>query len=409
MAEVVFITHRIPYPPDKGDKIRSYHILEHLAARHAVHLGTFVDAAEDLRYLDALHSMCASVCAIRLHPSLARIGSLAAFATGESLTERHYRSRRLRQWLRNVTATRPIAAVVGYSSGVGPYLRQRLPGTPRRIMDFVDVDSEKWRQYSQGAAWPQRAIYAREQRRLAVLERRLVRDCDASLFVSDAEAAFFAGQVPEFHAKVIGISNGVDCGFFDPGKVPESPYPAGPTIVFTGMMDYRANVDGVTWFADEVFARVRAALPATRLYIVGARPARQVRALAERAGIHVTGRVPDVRPYIAHASVAIAPLKIARGIQNKVLEALAMNTPVVGTPQAFEGIDAFPGRSPCTAAGPDAFAQAVLRILHRPRSADSRLREFVLERYDWDRRLAALDGLVMGTAETPDAAFAVRA
>lgn len=408
MSDIVYVSHRVPYPPNKGDKIRSFNVLKYLASRHAVHLGTFVDNPGDRRHLDTLRALCASVCAVELAPFSARMKSLAGFFNGEPLTIRYYHSRRLQQWVRQVAAERPLAAIVCSSSGVGPYALQPVAGSPRRIVDFVDVDSDKWRQYSRGARGPLRYVYARESARLAAAERRMAIACDAGLFVSAPEADFFRRQTPALVPKVHALSNGVDAGFFDRRHVPDGPYrePA-PVAVFTGMMDYRANVEGVAWFAREVFPKVRAAVPDAQFYIVGARPAAAIRRLAALPGVHVTGRVDDVRPYVAHAHVAVAPLRIARGIQNKVLEALAMGTPVVGTPQAFEGIAGFPSRADRTAEDPDAFAAAMLEPLNRsrPLQPDARLRDFVLEHYDWERNLALLDALIGGrTAREPAAA-----
>lgn len=401
MSDILYISHRVPYPPNKGDKIRSFNFIKHLAAHHDVHLGTFMDDPADRAHLETLHELCASVCVIELAPFSARLRSLSGFFSGEPLTARYYRNRRLRHWIRRLAAERPLAAVICSSSGVGTYALQPMAGSPLRIVDFVDVDSDKWRQYSRGSRGPLRYVYARESAKLAAAERRMALASDASLFVSTSEADFFRRHVPALVPKVHALSNGVDADFFDLRHVTANPYDgSAPVAVFTGMMDYRANIEGVTWFARRVFPRVREAVPDAQFYIVGARPTAAVRSLAAAPGVHVTGRVDDVRPYVAHAHVAVAPLKIARGIQNKVLEALAMCTPVVGTPQAFEGIAEFPSRADWTAGDPDAFAAAVSGPLSvpRPRQPDMRLRDFVLEHYDWDRNLSFLDVLIEGRA-----------
>jgi sugar transferase (PEP-CTERM/EpsH1 system associated) len=172
----------------------------------------------------------------------------------------------------------------------------------------------------------------------------VARDYDASLFVSAPEAELFRTLAPESSAKIGHFSNGVDTDYFSPDTGHANPYAAGErALVFTGAMDYWPNVDAVQWFCDEVFPVLRQRVPDLRFYIVGSRPAPAVQALGQREGVTVTGTVPDVRPYIAHAAVAVAPLRIARGIQNKVLEAMAMATAVVVSPQALEGIDAEPG------------------------------------------------------------------
>ncbi|HET8551475.1 MAG TPA: TIGR03087 family PEP-CTERM/XrtA system glycosyltransferase [Gammaproteobacteria bacterium] len=396
MNDIVFITHRIPFPPDKGDKIRSYHMLRHLAARYRVHLGTFIDDPRDRVYLDDLRPLCASICAMNLNPKAARLRSLVGLLTGEPLTLRYYRNRHLRRWVRRVLKTQPVAAVIAFSSSTGQY----VPADPmcgRRIMDFVDVDSAKWQQYARSARWPASVVYAREARKLAEVERQIAQTFDAAIFVSSDEAAFFRQAVAGAGSNVYGLSNGVDSDIFDPAQVMDNPYPErGPVIVFTGMMDYRANAEGVGWFAREIFPHIRRRRPDALFYIVGARPTRAVRALAEEPGIRVTGRVTDVKPFVRHAHVAVAPLKVARGIQNKVLEALAMGTPVIGTPQAFEGIAEFPGRAAMTAASPEAFAAAVVDTMgaRDPAQPDATLRRFVQAHYDWDANLGLLDRLI---------------
>jgi sugar transferase (PEP-CTERM/EpsH1 system associated) len=264
-------------------------------------------------------------------------------------------------------------------------------------MDFVDVDSDKWEQYARNARRPMRWLYAREGRELAREEKRIAAAFDAGIFVSSEEAAFFSRQAPELKSKTYGMSNGVDIEFFNPELDYARPYPdSAPVIVFTGMMDYRANVDGVVWFARRVFPLVRAQCPQARFYIVGARPARAIRELAGEPGIYVTGKVADVRPYLAHARLAVAPLQVARGIQNKVLEALAMGKPVIGTRQAFEGIRPSPLLADMIAANPAEFAAAVRRVLVRAElpQCDLRLREFIRERYNWESNLALLDALI---------------
>ncbi|HET6724909.1 MAG TPA: TIGR03087 family PEP-CTERM/XrtA system glycosyltransferase [Gammaproteobacteria bacterium] len=403
MSDIIFLSHRIPFPPNKGDKIRSWHMLKHLAATHRMHLGTFIDDPHDRAYLDELQELCADVCAIDINPRLARLRSLTGLVTGEPLTVSYYRSRRLMAWVRHVLATQSVAGVVAYSSGVAPFVPAGTGAV--RIMDFVDVDSAKWRQYANVASGPARFIYAREARKLAQFERDVAQRFDAALFASPAEADFFRSALGRSAPHVHGMSNGVDTDTFNPDSMGESPYPSGkPVIVFTGMMNYRANVEGVSWFTDQVFPRIRERMPEMLFYIVGARPTRAVRALDSRLGVHVTGRVIDIKPFIRYAHVAVAPLRIARGIQNKVLEALAMGTPVVGTPEAFEGIKAFPDSARMTAANPDDYAAAVVAAVGQrdPASPDVRLRDFVREHYSWDTNLALLDRLLAARKTTID-------
>ena len=236
---------------------------------------------------------------------------------------------------------RPAITFV-YSSNMAPYILD-LPNTGTRVVDLVDVDSEKWRAFAATAKGPMRLVYRRERRKIAELEHRIALDCDLSALVSDAEAGLFKTQHPDRAGSIRAVSNGVDHRYFDPTLDHPPLYDtARPNFVFTGTMDYPPNVDAVVWFASEILPLIRASLPAAQFHVVGGNPNTQVLNLARIDGVFVSGRVPDVRPYIAHATASVAPMRIARGIQNKVLEAMAMARPVVLTAAALEGIAADP-------------------------------------------------------------------
>jgi sugar transferase (PEP-CTERM/EpsH1 system associated) len=239
-------------------------------------------------------------------------------------------------------------------------------------------------------------LYQREARRLAEFERTIAAQFDASVFVSEAEAAFFRHLVPESAGRVHGIPNGVDAAYWDPQRACSSPYrPGERAVVFVGAMDYRANVDAVHWFAHEVWPRIAARRQDARFYIVGSRPAAAVRALGQLAGIAVTGRVEDVRPYLAHAHAVAAPLRIARGIQNKVLEALAMEKVLLATPAAYAGVADFAGRQGCIDESPEVMATEALRWLDAPQAVRvPAARAEVLSRYDWVRSLDTYENVL---------------
>ncbi|WP_119459900.1 TIGR03087 family PEP-CTERM/XrtA system glycosyltransferase [Rhodospirillaceae bacterium SYSU D60014] len=406
MRNLLFLAHRIPYPPNKGDKIRSWHLLRHLADSFAVHLGCFVDDEDDWRHVGFLEEICASCRFARLDPRWARLRSLRGLATGAPLTFPYFWDAGLAGWVEALHRSHDIAVEFVFSSSMAPYLERRGRSAARRIVDFIDVDSEKWAQYAESQAWPMRFIYGREGRLLADAERRIAADADASFFVSEAEAALFRRRPGVPSERVHALGNGVDLAFFAPHRDLPSPYPAGgPVLVFTGAMDYRANVDAVCWFAREAFPLIREMDATARFFIVGARPAPEVQRLAGDPSITVTGRVEDVRPYVTHAAVAVAPLRIARGIQNKVLEAMAMAVPVVATPQAFEGIDADPQADLVVAGEAPAFARAAGELLADParrRRIGEQARRRVEENYGWDRALATLDGVLRySRADTP--------
>ena len=387
MQSVLFLCHRLPWPPDKGDKIRSYQVLRRLAERYHVYLGTFVDDPVDWQYLAPVEAMCAEVCVRPLPRWRARWRALAALTRGEAFTVGVYRDRVMRRWVERVLAEHNPALALCYSSGVASFVMRHT--SLRRVMDFVDVDSDKWRQYAQARGGVARMIYRREARRLAEFEHAIAAQFDASVFVSEVEAAFFRHQVRGSAGKVHGIANGVDAEYWDPQRTCSNPYrPGERVVVFVGAMDYRANVDAARWFAHEVWPRIAARQQDARFYIVGSRPTAAVRALGQLAGITVTGRVEDVRPYLAYAHAVTAPLRIARGIQNKVLEALAMEKVLLATPEAWEGVADFAGRQGCIDASPAVMATEALRWLDAPQAVRvPAARAEVLSRYDWVRSL----------------------
>jgi sugar transferase (PEP-CTERM/EpsH1 system associated) len=393
VEDLLLLIHRIPYPPNKGDKIRSYHLLKHLARHYRVHLATFVDDPDDWQYVPHVEALCASSHFAAMNTKLARVKSLGALLKNRSLSLEYYRDAGIERWVKQAVAAHGIERVLVFSSAMAQYADPYRAA--RRVVDFVDVDSDKWRQYAEKKSFPMSWLYQYEADRLLSYERQVARDYDASLFVSAPEAELFRQLAPESSVKIGHFSNGVDTDYFSPHDHHVSPYAAGErALVFTGAMDYWPNVDAVQWFCDEVFPQLRTRFPELRFYIVGSRPSPAVQALAQRDGVKVTGTVPDVRPYIAHAAVAVAPLRIARGIQNKVLEAMAMATPVVVSPQALEGIDAVPGSELVLAEDAAAFAEAVVTLLTGLDSAASAIgqaaRAKVQSQYSWSSNLACI-------------------
>jgi sugar transferase (PEP-CTERM/EpsH1 system associated) len=390
VEDLLLLIHRIPYPPNKGDKIRSWHLLKHVAQHYRVHLGTFVDDADDWQHVPTVEKLCATSHFASLNPLRARVRSLGALPRGRSLSEDYYRDAGLARWVDDTVAFHKIDRVLVFSSPMAQYADRYRAA--RRVIDFCDVDSDKWRQYADKKAWPMSWLYRTEANRLLAYERAVARDWDASLFVSRPEADLFRQLAPESERKIGHFNNGVDTDYFSPHHGYASPYAAGErVVVFTGAMDYWPNVDAVQWFADDVFPRLRERCADLRFYIVGARPSAAVQALAQLPGVTVTGTVPDVRPYIAHARVAVAPLRIARGIQNKVLEAMAMATPVVVSPQALEGIDAVPGFDLVLADGAAEFVESVSSLLAQQESPlGGAARARVERQYSWPSNLACI-------------------
>ena len=400
MDDLIFLAHRLPFPPDKGDKIRSWRMLSHLAERFRVHLGAFIDDRRDAAHVGELRRICASLFCPGIDPVLARLKSAAALVTGQSLTERYFHDRRMARWVAATMArVRPRFAFV-YCSAMAPYLMPyRFTGG---IVDMVDADSEKWRQYAASSRFPANLLYRREGETVLALERRAAARFERTLFVSSAEANLFLKRAPEAKDRVLAIGNGVDLDRFNPDRSFASPYAQGTrAVVFTGAMDYRPNIDAVLWFAAEVMPLLRGRAPGLEFWIVGSNPASSVCRLAQAPDIRVTGRVPDIRPYLAGAFAAVAPLRIARGIQNKVLEAMAMGKPVVASPKALEGISLKPGEEALVASNAEDFAAALLRVWRGEEPAmGARARALVEADYRWEAKLAALDALYENSDRT---------
>jgi sugar transferase (PEP-CTERM/EpsH1 system associated) len=392
MRNLLFLSHRIPYPPDKGDKIRSWHLLQHLAEHWQVHLGAFVDDPDDWQHLAVLENVCADVELRAIQPASRKYRSLVGLFTGEALSLPYYRDAELSAWVEAKLAD-GMDAVVVYSSAMAQFV-MHVRDIPR-IMDFVDIDSDKWLQYAQTKSWPMSWLYRREGHRMLDWERKVAAGFDGGLFVSAAEAADFRKLAPESAARIGYFNNGVDAEYFNPASAYPNPYPEGRRVLaFTGAMDYWPNIDAVIWFAREVMPEVRRAHPDVLFCIVGGRPGAEVRALESEA-VMVTGRVADVRPYLAHAAAVVAPLRIARGIQNKVLEAMAMAKTVVSSPQALEGISAKVGEEILRADSPAGFVASIDRAL-RGLDCGNAARHRVMADFSWASSLKTVDAWLNG-------------
>ena len=401
--KLLFLVHRLPYPPNKGDKIASFNLLRFLAKRYEVYVGTILDDPDDRKYLDKVGEFCTELCAPEIDPAIARFASLRGLFTGEALSLPYLRNRVLDDWTTRVLEKHRPERIVVFSGPMAQYVSGRLPEGAISLFDMVDVDSEKWRSYGERKAWPMSWLYRREADKLLAFERRMATEFDSTVFVSREEAELFRRLAPESAAKTTYRIQGVDSDFFDPAIDFENPYVDGaPALVFTGMMDYWPNVDAVTWFADQAFPRIRERVPNALFCIVGMRPTPQVSKLAERPGVMVTGSVPDVRPYLAHAHAAVLPLRIARGIQNKVLEAMSMQRPVIATPGAMTGIQPFAGFEPTISEDADTLVEAAVGLLSQPRTVAPAGRECVLQRYNWDANLQRIERLLESGRIEPD-------
>ncbi len=397
MANVLYLVHRLPYPPNKGDKVRSYHLLKHLAGKHRVHLGTFIDDPADRVHVTQVERLVAELHVVDLQPTAAKLKSLQGLASGDALSLPYYADRSMQRWVDHVVRDRQIDAVVVFSSAMAQYVRPQLAASdgPVVLIDFVDVDSAKWGTYAQRHRWPLSWLYRRESRQLLAFERRVARQADRSFFVTERESTLFCELAPECAARVSTIGNGVDADYYAPDATRLSPFADEPMapIVFTGAMDYWPNVDAVIWFAREVLPPIRQTLPELRFCIVGRNPPLSVQALA-CDHVSVTGTVPDVRPFLQHAGVVVAPLRVARGIQNKILEAMAMERPVVASSACVDAFDVSTLATLATATHAAEFAQKVLAFYAAPASAAQlgrQARASVLQRFSWAAHMAEIE------------------
>ena len=369
-------------------------------------MGAFVDDPDDWRHAAKLERICDDICLVGLHPQKKKLMSLSGLLTGEALSIPYYRSRRLQSWVNEKLKRQDLSRAFAFSSSMAQYLLGVSSRTTRLVVDLVDMDSEKWRQYAEKKRWPLNWIYRREGETLHQFELKAVKASDASVFVSRAEAELFCRQAPGLREKVVYIRNGVDTEFFSPNRKYDNPYGSNERVlVFTGAMDYWANVDAVRWFSNEVFPIIQKRVPGARFFIVGARPTRDVRRLAAEPGIEVTGRVDDIRPYMAHARAAVAPLRLARGIQNKVLEAMAMARPVLATEAAVEGIDIANGLEHFVTKDREELGERGAELLEMNEKETASLglkaRRHVEEHYNWDSSKQKIARLLEGRPLPP--------
>jgi len=350
MKRLLFLSHRLPYPPDKGERVRAYHELVNLSRRFRVTLASGVHDEVEESFLTELGRLCEAVLIER--PRFRRLRSVGSLITGRSATEGYFACPRLSRRLAEAHECRPFDVIFAYCSSTFP-VAQNLKGVPV-VMDFVDIDSEKWRGFGRCSWGAKRWLYKLEAKRVHTLEIQAIDYCRHVFCVSSQEA-----QNSPHGLRVQGLRNGVDLEYFRP----TTPSVAGRRIIFTGTMDYRPNVSAVCWFADNVWGRLRTVVPGVTFDIVGRNPHRKVLALRQINGINVTGAVSDIRPLIASADVAVAPMLMGRGVQNKILEAMAMAKPVVATPLALEGINASAGVEVLTAQEPEEWVERIAMLM----------------------------------------------
>jgi polysaccharide biosynthesis protein PslH len=393
---IFYVCQRVPFPPDRGDKIVTFNEIRHLSKNHEVHVFCLGDGAADLGNIPSARAYAKSVTAAPVHSSAGKLRSLKALLDGQPLSVAAFNVAALHQAIVcRYDELRPDLIIV-YSCNVAQYA-EHFAGLPR-IMQFHDLDSLKWAQYAERSRFPLKWIYRIEARRLLAYERRIARRFSHSLVCTAGERHDFKHLFPGIAVSLVG--NGVDLDYFQSaGKVKHA-----KSMVFTGMMDYFPNIDAVLWFCDEILPAVQAQIPEATLTICGNRPTAAVRRLAKRHGVSVTGRVPDTRPYLDSAEVFVAPLRLARGVQNKLLEALAMGLPCVASKAAWNGTVVPEGAGILVTDDCKEFAEQVVRLLRdRPLRLEmaGKARAVVETKYPWDRQMAALDRVIAEVTAWP--------
>jgi polysaccharide biosynthesis protein PslH len=393
-VRILFLCHRVPYPPDKGDKIRAFHQLKALSAKHDIDLFTLADDPQDLNHQAALSEWCQEVTIVPIHPRWQRIKSLPYLFTHQPLTNPYFYSEELQTQIDAALSRKSYDRIYVYCSAMAQYV-ENVTDVPI-VVDLVDVDSDKWVQYASFSPFPLSLIYRREGKLLREYELSICKRVAAVIVCTEREAKLL-GSVGE--SRVFAIPNGVDAEYFHQQGPPEDAH----TIIFTGDMAYFPNQQAVEYFAREVLPLIRRDVPSAKFLIVGRNPNASVLSLREIEGVEVTGSIPDVRPYLKRASVAVAPFVIAAGIQNKILEAMACERPVVATAKVTQGLTPTAARLVTTGRDSQELATAVVKLLKNmdlSQSIGLEGRRCVLEEYSWRNALERFVELVVDPLHT---------
>jgi len=400
---LLFLCHRMPFPPNKGDKITTFNLLKFLSIRFNVHLGCFIDDEFDRQYIKELDVFCQSSFCLDICDRSQSSSGIKALLSGDAISVQHYKSKKFQAWVDSTVETFDIDKLFVYSSAMSQFIESSKYANKTRVLDMADVDSDKWRQYAENKPWYSRWIYSREQKILEKHEQVVLSNFEAVTLITDDEAQLFRTMSPAFHQKkIVTLSNGVDTEYFNPVAefdLTDLPELKSPSICFTGAMDYWANVDAVVWFCKNVWPQILADMPTCTFYIVGGKPPVKVKQLETLQGVIVSGRVPDVRPYLDIAKVAIAPMRIARGVQNKVLEAMAMAKPVVMTSMGQEGINVDKLQKALIHDNPSEMAQSILTLLKQDVVEYESNRQWIVDSYSWDGALEKLSSLLASKAK----------
>ncbi|MCP4266167.1 MAG: TIGR03087 family PEP-CTERM/XrtA system glycosyltransferase [Candidatus Brocadiaceae bacterium] len=392
---LLFLCHRIPFPPNKGDKIRSFHLLEYLSSKYAVYLGCFIDNMDDEKYIIELDNYCEESFTININPTSAKIMSLMGLFHGEPLTLPYYKNSRMQEWVDNLINTTNPSNILVFSSAMAQYIRFNENTDKNVVVDFVDVDSDKWKQYSVDKIFPLNWLYKREATKLLKYEKYIANRADYSFFVSSCEANYFTKLIDNTDKnKIDYFNNGVNIDHFNLSSEYPIPFEQDEkNIVFTGAMDYWPNIDAACWFVEDIYPLLKSKIDNIHFYIVGSSPVEKIIELGKINDITVTGTVEDIRPYIYHADVIVAPMRIARGVQNKVLEGMSMAKTVITTSKGLEGIDAEIDIDVFVTDDSEAFADKIFDVLDNMTSINlgKSARSNIENNYLWSTTLKRLE------------------
>lgn len=396
---LLMLTHRLPYPPNRGDRIRSYHLLRELSPHYRITLATISDRTPADHSLAALGELTDHLLVRPVSRWRTRRRAAQALLRGQAATPAAFYHRGLARALIQAHRAEPFDAVLTFCTGMIGYARRVMAASgnhvPRHVVDLVDVDSLKWSAYGSTASWPMRWVYAAEGKRLKRIEACPATVTDAITVISDAEAQAYRKHVAD-HPGLTVVPNGVDTDSYTP-----LPDPANHTLVFTGVLDYKPNVDAVRWFASEVMPLLRVKLPRAKLLVVGRHPGESLRRLHGKDGLYLVGEVEDIRTWIGRASLVVAPLQLARGVQNKVLQAMACQRAVLCSPAAAEGIDARAGLHLAVAHDAQRFVTIAHRLLTHPTGRQrmaQMARKQVCKVYGWSQVLQPMRELLQPAA-----------
>ncbi|MBZ2167676.1 TIGR03087 family PEP-CTERM/XrtA system glycosyltransferase [Marinobacter sp. F4216] len=365
--KIIVLSHRVPFPPNKGEKIRTFHQIQYLASRgHDVVVLAPYESAKEIEYAVALEKKLA--IRVQMFPLNSKIARLArGFVTNQALTASCFYCARLQRTFDELVGSRSIDAVLCTGSAMAPYVfrNKSLMGAPwkaevRLLMDFMDLDSDKWRQYQTSSSLPMSLVYGREAKLISAIEKQSYQVFDECFFVSANEIDLFAAQLPE-SSRLRVLGNGIDTKLFFPLR--RTANPRKPVFLFTGVMNYKPNEDAVQWFVETIWDDIKKEWPEAQFVVAGMNPSSKIRELGKKPGIVVTGFVDDIVPYYQKADVFVSPFRFARGVQNKILQALACGLPVVTTQMGLEGINAKPDEEILVANTGEEFAEAIRRLL----------------------------------------------